>query len=295
MDPEELTPLGLDGVLRALLENLDAQGAALEGKGSFRWWRRVWSRWSWSGYTIPTALSLIQRGRDMPAELFTELQARLPEHLKQAIAGGVDELVRSKRAGAQPPLFLPHASGSQQQLGSLTFGAQSSKLVGREAAMETLWRFILTDTPDLGLWTVISGEAGTGKSRLAVELVRELDEGSWHAGFLDPHSGWLAGAGETWWPEKNTFIVIDYNWAHDSIDHLRGFLRNLVARRGARLLSAGGTNEGDQVPTIRWKSAASRQTGDLELSAAAKSSSSPEDPLYLRPLSQEDAPPPETL
>ena len=64
---------------------------------------------------------------------------------------------------------------------------------------------------DVFSWWLIVGSAGTGKSRTALEFCKKLENDGWDAGFLSlkdtpPESElW-----ETWCPEKDTLLVIDY-------------------------------------------------------------------------------------
>ena len=49
--------------------------------------------------------------------------------------------------------------------------------------MQRLHKFVNYENENL-LWWTITGNGGTGKSRLALELCYELDEQDWYAGFL---------------------------------------------------------------------------------------------------------------
>ena len=89
-------------------------------------------------------------------------------------------------------------------------------LIGRDAAMADL-RGWLDDEPDISVHA-LTGRAGTGKTRLAIELCTAIDGAdepgeNWVAGFLSPVE--LGGVAEIYattvfdW-EKSTLLVIDY-------------------------------------------------------------------------------------
>lgn len=67
----------------------------------------------------------------------------------------------------------------------LSFAARHTSHIGREADLRSLNEF-LAAMPVTSWWMVL-GEAGTGKSRLALELCL-VAEGRWHAGFLTESS-----------------------------------------------------------------------------------------------------------
>ena len=159
-------------------------------------------------------------------------QARLKEFsesIEKAVAGIESKIESAFRSYDRPPLDPPFATGaSNEHRFDFTYRRRRTPLVGRDAAMSALVEF-LSDPVRTGSWTVISGPAGTGKSRLAAELIAMA--GGWRAGFLRKDSSWLQGAGERWQSEKDTLIVIDY--AGDMNPKvLSGFLASLNRDRG---------------------------------------------------------------
>ncbi len=134
--------------------------------------------------------------------------------------------------------FQPHPDGLQpaKALGILPFGAflklemarpmrlhneQPSlwlqaynalvPMTGREPEIEELFQMIRAEGSFR--WRVFFGEAGMGKTRLAIEFARKAMSEGWHAGFLSSNnlrlfvSADLAGA---WRPCVPTLIVVDY-------------------------------------------------------------------------------------
>ncbi len=73
--------------------------------------------------------------------------------------------------------------------------------------LNSLQRWIADPAP-FSWWAVIA-PGGTGKSRLALELIDRLDERTWDAAFLtDSH--WLRERCRGWRPRRATLLVIDY-------------------------------------------------------------------------------------
>lgn len=98
----------------------------------------------------------------------------------------------------------------------LTFASTAVARVGRDGELGELKAFLEADPPFA--WWLWTGPAGTGKSRLAIELCRELP-GEWHAGFLrEDNQEALA----TLQPTRPTLVVVDYaaqraKWLSDAL------------------------------------------------------------------------------
>ena len=107
-------------------------------------------------------------------------------------------------------------------------------LVGREADMQGLWDWLHSTRP-VGVRT-LTGRAGAGKTRAAIELVERLNTeraGIWWAGFVSgselrrfAEKENLAG----WSWARPTLIVVDY--AASLIEPLRQWLRELAQNPG---------------------------------------------------------------
>ncbi|MEN9666683.1 MAG: hypothetical protein RLZZ326_3046 [Planctomycetota bacterium] len=61
-------------------------------------------------------------------------------------------------------------------------------------------------------WWAVIAPGGTGKSRLALELIHSLDAELWDAGFLTDSfdATWLADKCQGWRPQRPTLLVVDY-------------------------------------------------------------------------------------
>ncbi len=100
-------------------------------------------------------------------------------------------------------------------------------LLGRDHAIEDLQQWINRDL-DMSV-RVLTGGAGRGKTRLALELVRKAAQEGWLAGFveqgeLDRFRGQQNVAEWAW--DKPTLIVVDY--AASRADQLRDWIGELV-------------------------------------------------------------------
>lgn len=90
------------------------------------------------------------------------------------------------------------------------FSSRMTPLLGREDELDLLREFLLEGDPKKHRfkWWIWAGPAGSGKSRLALELVLEMQYRGWRAGFLPDRKnafGW-----EAWRPAEPTLVVVDY-------------------------------------------------------------------------------------
>jgi hypothetical protein len=123
----------------------------------------------------------------------------------------------------QPQLEAPFDRRHPGERPGFTYRDQATGFVGREEAMSALVEFMGDARP--ALWTVISGPAGSGKNRLAGELISKVcnsapnnekgvPPGQWRAGFL--RGAWIEGDMEKWSPDADTLIVLDYAGSRES-------------------------------------------------------------------------------
>lgn len=121
------------------------------------------------------------------AETRAQLQLQTPERPE-----GTDE----------PTLILPSADPA---VSWLPFSARATKLVGRNDEWRQLESFL--QTSQRFSWWLLTGPAGAGKSRLALELCYDIRP-TWNTGFLsrtDNFTGW-----SRFRPARPTLFVIDY-------------------------------------------------------------------------------------
>jgi serine/threonine protein kinase/tetratricopeptide (TPR) repeat protein len=103
---------------------------------------------------------------------------------------------------AQPNLIIPSTNPAKAWL---AFSSRATELIGRDTECSRLKEFL--DSAPKFSWWLVTGIAGSGKSRLALELCREADL-EWHAGFLsrtEKNFNW-----SQFRPSRKTLIVIDY-------------------------------------------------------------------------------------
>jgi len=101
-------------------------------------------------------------------------------------------------------------------------------MTGREPEIEELFQMIWAE--GLFRWRIFFGEAGIGKTRLAIEFARKAQSDGWYAGFLSGsnlQSFVSAGSFKAWRPCLPTLVVVDY--AASKVADLRRFFEHLSA------------------------------------------------------------------
>ena len=107
-------------------------------------------------------------------------------------------------------------------------------LVGREADMQSLWDWMHSKRP-ISVRT-LTGRAGAGKTRAAIELVERLNQekpGEWWAGFVQGREMRRFASQQNladWGWARPTLIVVDY--AASLVEPLREWLRDLAQNSG---------------------------------------------------------------
>jgi len=134
------------------------------------------------------------------------------------------ELLTETYRGPQLPLRLQTFRVSKPT--RFHFRAQRVPFIGFELEITRLEEFL--DSPSGFAWWMIIGEAGAGKSRLALELCQRLRrrEEAWHSGFLPGDHDlvhWME-----WQPKQPTLIVVDY--AHSRAEELQAIVTTLEGR-----------------------------------------------------------------
>ncbi len=101
-----------------------------------------------------------------------------------------------------PPLILPATDPAKAWL---AFSSCATSLVGRDSEHSRLLDFV-NSAPKFSWW-LVTGTAGSGKSRLALELCRQ-GAPEWHAGFLSRTESDFKWS--RFRPSQKTLVVIDY-------------------------------------------------------------------------------------
>lgn len=100
------------------------------------------------------------------------------------------------------PLSVPATDPAKAWL---AFSSRATRIIGRDNEQARLLEFL--DSESTFSWLLVTGDAGSGKSRLALELCLQVGE-EWHAGFLtrtETDFNWSHFA-----PSRKSLIVIDY-------------------------------------------------------------------------------------
>jgi hypothetical protein len=153
-------------------------------------------------------------------------------HFAGRIIERIDRVEALIKAGSAPQRRLRRRESADPD--SVVYWDRSAALIGRDAALAALDRFL--DAPEPVLWTVVTGPAGIGKTRLVHEtlLLRE-DTLLAETGFLQEpgKDQWLTlGGYKRWDAPRDTILVIDYAGLVD--EHIRGLLDDLTSRPSGR-------------------------------------------------------------
>jgi tetratricopeptide (TPR) repeat protein len=113
--------------------------------------------------------------------------------------------------GSELSLLRKHLrqAGPKTELQLLRVDLRATTLIAREKDLSSLEAWLASDRP-ISV-RCITGRAGIGKTRLAIELCERAERGGWTAGFAQhgQFSEFVKHAGEWRW-SKPTLVVIDY-------------------------------------------------------------------------------------
>jgi hypothetical protein len=129
--------------------------------------------------------------------------------------------------------YLKHRTitSDTHEIGRLNPYAKALPLIGRGAEMAALWRWL--DDPRPVSLRMITGRAGSGKTRIALEMIEQAIARRWDAGFAEPDElvrfrtqQNLAG----WGWRRPTLVVVDQAAAQALL--LKGWLAELADHPG---------------------------------------------------------------
>lgn len=115
-----------------------------------------------------------------------------------------------------PPFYLDlidptKREDEEQPHLQMQYWARKTKFYGRNNELESLFQFVKVDAENEFKWWQIAGPAGQGKSRLAVELLKNLpDSENWEAGFVAKLDADFIKKVRNSELRRNTLIIIDY-------------------------------------------------------------------------------------
>ncbi|MBF0135115.1 MAG: toll/interleukin-1 receptor domain-containing protein, partial [Magnetococcales bacterium] len=175
---------------------------------------------------VPALMPPIQSVEDFFGERsrlwkMSDLQGLLvdPERMAETVAAIIEKLEPlkkiqdffEKKLPLSPFKTLQNAQGVQR----LKPQARFLPLIGREGKLQDLYGWLNGEKPITV--RVLTGGAGRGKTRLALELGQVVEESGWHTGFLQGESlAELVRQNENGW-SRPTLAVIDYAAQHARI------------------------------------------------------------------------------
>jgi hypothetical protein len=129
---------------------------------------------------------------------------------------------RREATSAKLELWIPFEDVLDHQLPSQFLQAHYAfvPMVGRGQDLADLQSFLKTH--ETFRFQVLFGDAGVGKTRLAIEFLKQAASDGWNAGFLDADrmKDFITANGfAVWQPDRPTLVVIDY--AASKLDGLR--------------------------------------------------------------------------
>jgi hypothetical protein len=207
-------------------------------------------------------------------ELFTSVEDYKYKLMQALIQWASDRKGITDTDHRQPPLLLQTFRVSKGT--RFHFRAQRVPFIGLNTELTKLDRFLDSD-PDFAWW-MVTGGAGAGKSRLALELcLRRKDK--WDVGFLPQAHGfdrWMR-----WQPLRPSLMVVDY--AHVRAKELQAIVIALASRSDplvhpVRLLLLERRSDGEW-----WNEFRGVGSG-----RAAVESSMHDDSISLRPMTEDD-------
>ncbi len=145
---------------------------------------------------LPKRIAKIEAKKE---DIYREIAARRTQQSRHP--SGLQEPVR--------PLLeipLPTTNPDRREARRFHYGERVVPLTGREEELAQLTQFM--DSPDSFRWWALVGGAGSGKSRLSLELMLSARGAGWDVGAwaLDDHfARWL-----DWVPQQNNLVVVDY-------------------------------------------------------------------------------------
>ena len=178
----------------------------------------------------------------------------------------------------------PDRGAVESALSRFVFQRRMTPLFGRDGELDRLRKFLLEADGDKEkfCWWIWSGPAGAGKSRLALELVLEMQYRGWRAGFLPRHECGFDWA--RWQPAEPTLVVIDYAAERTGVaDWLVALRRNTASfTRWVRFLLLERTAEPDDLWLQEFHRTGGNRDKDARLACQF------EQPHALAPLADDD-------
>lgn len=153
-------------------------------------------------YLYKEGQNLVELPENVHPVAFGDEYSDLPDFLRDVASLRLRSIMSKNRIVGRT--VYSNSTASSDPLQSYHYAQQTIPFCGREEELEKLFGFITNNAPYS--WWSVTGQAGAGKSRLALELLNRLPA-TWFGFFLKDR---ILNVGDDFKPFADTLVIIDY-------------------------------------------------------------------------------------